>query len=182
MAQAEKQLRLFGGLAGNYRAYVWNRSKASELDGTTEAKHTGFGISVDQRVGDGVNVFGRYGKLLKGQLAFDQALTVGAEFNGSYWGRGADAIGFAGGWLKSSKDYRQPGVAYGCLGKDSDDNCTGRFDYNAQGAEKLAEIYYRYRVSPQFELSPDFQWIARPGANPDARSVKVLSLRANMSF
>lgn len=182
MAQAEKQLRLFGGLAGNYRAYVWNRSKATELDGTTEAKHTGFGLSFDQRIGDGVNVFGRYGKLLKGKLAFDQALTVGTEFNGSYWGRGGDAIGIAGGWLKSSSDYRVAGTASGCLDKDSDDNCINRFDYLAAGAEKVAEIYYRYRISPQFAISPDFQWITRPGANPDARSVKVLGLRANMSF
>ena len=37
------------------------------------AKHTGIGVSVDQRVGDGVNLFGRYGKLVKGELPFNQA-------------------------------------------------------------------------------------------------------------
>ena len=177
MLQAEKQLRLFGGLLGNYRAYAWNRSEALELDGTTTAKHTGIGASLDQRIGDGITVFGRYGKLVKGQLAFDQAFTAGAEFNGSYWGRGADAIGIAGAWLKSSSDYRSLGGTGDLVGDG-----TGTFTYLPAGAEKLAEVYYRFRIAPQFELSPDLQYIARPGANPDAKAVKVVGLRANLSF
>lgn len=177
MAQAEKQLKLFGGLNGNYRAYIWNRSQAEEIDGVSKAKHTGIGISVDQRVGDGINVFGRYGKILKGKLPFDQAVTAGAEFSGSYWNRGADAIGIAGAWLHASKDYRELGGSGDLIGDGS-----GLFTYAPRGAEKLAEIYYRLRITPQFELTPDFQWIARPGANPDAKSVKVLGLRANVTF
>ena len=182
MLQAEKRLRLFGGLPGNYRAYAWHRSDVPEWDGTRSATHTGVGFSVDQRVGDGITLFGRYGKLTKGQLPFDQALSAGAEINGSYWGRGGDTIGVGGSWLRASHEYRQPGFASGCLGRDSDDNCTGAFNYNASGAEKVAEIYYRYRISPQFDLTPDFQWIGRPGANPGADSVKVTSLRANVAF
>ena len=182
MLQAEKRLRLFGGLPGNYRAYAWHRSDVPEWDGTRSATHTGVGFSVDQRVGDGITLFGRYGKLTKGQLPFDQALSAGAEINGSYWGRGGDTIGVGGSWLRASHEYRQPGFASGCLSRDSDDNCTGAFNYNASGAEKIAEIYYRYRISPQFDLTPDFQWIGRPGANPGADSVKVISLRANVAF
>ncbi len=177
IAQAEKQLKLFGGLSGNYRAYAWHRNGVTQLDGVSEANHTGFGLSVDQRVGDGMNLFARYGKLLKGQLPFDQALTAGAEINGSYWGRGGDAIGLAGAWLKSSSDYRRLGGSGDLYGDGS-----GVFAYAPSGAEKLAEIYYRYRVSSQFELTPDFQWIGRPGANPDAKAVKVVGVRANVSF
>jgi aryl carrier-like protein len=92
MVQAEKQLKLFGGLTGNYRAYAWNRSQGTDFDGSV-TRHTGVGVSVDQRVGDGVTVFGRYGKLVSGELPFNQAVTAGAELNGSYWGRAADAIG-----------------------------------------------------------------------------------------
>ncbi|HJV94187.1 MAG TPA: carbohydrate porin [Azonexus sp.] len=43
-------------------------------------------------------------------------------------------------------------------------------------------MYYRYRISPQFEVTPDFQWIANGGANPNANSVKVLGLRANIAY
>ncbi|MBK8524981.1 MAG: carbohydrate porin [Betaproteobacteria bacterium] len=187
MMQVEKQLKLFGGLNGNYRLYGWHRGDVVELDGVRKAGHTGFGISVDQRIGDGINVFGRYGKLTSGELPFDQALTIGTEINGSYWGRGGDAIGIAGGWMKASSAYRKAGGS-GCLAGDSDDSgaCdsadTGFFSFSPSGAEKLAEIYYRFRISPQFDVSPDFQWIGRPGANRGADSVKVFGVRANVAF
>ena len=177
IAQVEKQLKLFGGLSGNYRAYAWHRGKALALDGTTEQTHTGVGFSVDQRVGDGVNLFGRYGKLVNGELPFDQALSVGAEVNGSYWGRGGDAIGIGGAWLRSSNDYRRLG-GEGDLNGDG----SGVFTFAPSGAEKVAELYYRYRISPQFDVSPDFQWIGRSGANPNADSVKVIGVRANAAF
>lgn len=177
IAQIERQLRFFGGSAGNYRAYVWHRSRAPELDGVSERPHTGFGLSVDQRLGDGLNVFGRYGKLVRGELPFDQALTAGAEINGTYWGRGGDALGIAGGWLRASHEYRKAGGSGDLIGDGS-----GLFTFAPSGAEKVAEIYYRYRISPQFEVSPDLQWIGRPGANPGARSVKVYGLRANVAF
>ena len=56
------------------------------------------------------------------------------------------------------------------------------FTFTPGGAEKVAEIYYRYRIAPQFELTPDFQLVTRGGTNPNARSVKVLGLRANISY
>ena len=181
MVQAEKQLR-FDGLLGNYRVYGWNRSQGTDFDGT-QAKHTGIGVSIDQRVGDGVTLFARYGKLIKGELPFNQAFTAGAEFSGSYWGRAADAIGIAGAWLQSGKGYRAAGGS-GCAGGfDANDQCiSGAFTYLPQGAEKLAEVYYRYRISPQFQISPDFQYVANGGGNADAKSVKVFALRANIAY
>jgi high affinity Mn2+ porin len=176
MAQAETQLRLFDGLNGNYRVYAWNRSQANDFDGRRR-QHTGFGTSLDQRVGDSINVFARYGKLLKGELAFNQALSVGSEFNGSAWGRGSDAIGVAGSWLQAGRGYRSTGTS-GDLNGDE----MSHFSFLPSGAEKVAEIYYRYRVSPQFEITPDFQWIARGGANPEASAVKNIGLRANIAY
>ena len=35
------------------------------------------------------------------------------------------------------------------------------YNYNASGAEKVAEIYYRYRISPQFDLTPEMVEVAR---------------------
>jgi len=183
IAQAEKQIKIFGGLSGNYRAYAWTRSKVSELDGVSTAKHTGFGFSVDQQVGDGVKLFGRYGQLVDGELPFDKAVAVGAEFSGNYWGRGADAIGIGGSWLKASKAYRNLGGTSCSGGYDDTGACiSGEVNFTPSGAEKVAEIYYRFRVSPQFEITPDFQWIGKAGANPDAKSVKVFALRANIAY
>jgi carbohydrate-selective porin OprB len=177
MVQAEKQLKLFGGLTGNYRLYGWNRSQGVDYDGTLN-KHTGFGASIDQRVGDGIKLFARYGKLVKGELPFNQAITAGAEFSGSYWGRGADSIGIAGAWLQSGKGYRTTtATAY------LDDSQTlAAYTFTPQGAEQVAEIYYRYRLSPQFELSPDFQYITNGGGNADASPVKVFAVRANIAY
>ena len=128
-------------------------------------------------------MFSRYGKLINGELPFNQAFTAGAEFNGSYWGRAADAIGIAGAWLQAGKGYRASGNGSGCAGGFGTSGCLGgAFSFTPQGAEKVAEIYYRYRLSPQFELSPDFQYVANGGANPDARSVKVFALRANIAY
>jgi high affinity Mn2+ porin len=177
MLQAEQQLKLFGGLTGNYRAYVWSRSDVTELDGVTLRRHTGIGISADQRIDDGITLFGRYGHQSKGELPVDRALSIGAEFNGSYWGRAGDAIGIGGSWLKSSNALRAAGGS-----GDLDGDGVADFSYTPSGAEKVAEIFYRYRISPQFSLTPDLQRIHRAGANPDARNATVVSLRANLAY
>ncbi len=182
MVQAEKQVR-FDGLVGNYRIYGWNRSQGVDYDGNLN-KHTGVGVSIDQRIGDGITVFGRYGKLINGELAFNQAVTAGIQLNGSYWGRAADAFGIAGAWLQAGSGYRSGANGTSCpAGYDDNGVCNGTaFNFTPQGAEKVAEIYYRYRLSPQFELSPDFQYVTNGGGNGDAKSVKVFALRANISY
>ena len=183
MAQAEKQLRLFDGLPGNYRLYAWNHSQGNNFDGAT-ARHRGVGVSVDQRVDDGITLFGRYGKLFKGELPFNQALTLGAEFDGSYWGRGADTVGVSTGWLHSGTAYRSGPNGSSCPGGyDAMGLCNSLLTtFTPKGNEHVTEVYYRYRISPQFDLSPDFQVITRGSGNPDARVAKVLSLRANIAY
>jgi len=181
MAQAETSLKFFGGLTGNYRAYAWQRSKGAELDGISEARHSGWGLSVDQKVGDGLTLFGRYGQQVSGSVRFDRALTLGGEINGSYWSRGGDSLGIATGLLHASDDFRAFGGS-SCLEADVDGVCINSFTYSPSGSEKLAELYYRYRISKQFELSPNVQYIAGLGGNADAASVKILGLRAQLAF
>lgn len=168
MLQAETEQRMLGGLAGNYRIYAWSNPQAAHFDETISApqRHSGWGISADQRVGDGVTLFGRYGQQMQGNVLFDRALTLGAEVNGSYWSRGADRLGLAAGWLKTSSDYRA-------------------FSANAapvSAAERVAELYYRFHINQQFQLSPGFQYIANPGGDRSASAVKVLGLRAQIAY
>ncbi|MDC8756639.1 carbohydrate porin [Janthinobacterium fluminis] len=164
LLQAETQRRLFGGLPGNYRVYAWRNSQASHFDEsvTEPERHVGWGASLDQRVGDGVTLFGRYGRQLRGHVRFDQALTLGAEFGGSYWGRAGDSVGMAAGWLNTSRDYRGASAA--------------------AGAERVAELYYRYRINKQFELSPNLQYIGRPAGDNSVGAMKILGLRAQLSY
>ena len=54
--------------------------------------------------------------------------------------------------------------------------------YAASGSERVAEIYYRYRVNSNFDLTPEFQIIQRPGGDGSASTVKVSGLRARIGF
>ncbi len=164
MLQAETEQRLFGGLVGNYRVYAWSNPQAGHFDTsiTNTERHNGWGISVDQRIGDGVTLFGRYGHHMRGQARFDRALTVGGELNGSYWDRGGDALGLAAGWLRTSKAYRSFAAV--------------------DSSERVAEAYYRYRISKQFDLSPNFQYISHPGGDSSVEAIKVFGLRAQLTY
>ena len=175
IAQAESALRL-NSLPGNYRIYAWRNAQGVELDGR-QAAHTGWGLSLDQRLSESLLAFGRWGQMVNGKVPFDRALTAGAEVNGSAWGRGADALGLALGHLRASGDYRAAGGSGDLIGDGS-----GVFNFAPSGAERLFEVYYRYRISKQFELSPDFQYLWQMGGNPAAKPVKVAGLRAQLSY
>lgn len=183
MVQAEKTLRLFEGLPGNYRIYAWQRSEAGDFDGTS-SQHRGIGLSIDQRVGDGLTLFGRYGKLQKGELPFNSALTLGTEISGIYWDRGADALGLAVGWLRSGQGYRAGPNGSQCpAGHDDSGLCRGPvLSFTPQGTEKLAEIYYRYQVTPQFQISPDLQFLRNGGGLHGTGNSRVLAIRANLAY
>ncbi len=123
----------------------------------------GGGVSLDQRVGDGVTLFGRYGQTISGHPGFDRALTLGAEFSGNYWDRGGDSLGLALGWLAAADAYRQENP-------------------DASGREQLAELYYRWRVNGQFELSPDYQFVRRAAADATVSDAHIVGLRAQLTF
>lgn len=177
LAQAETQLRMLGGLAGNYRLYYWRTGQAPTYQDTS-TQRSGWGLSLDQRVSDNVTLFGRWGQHINGHGArFDKALTAGLEVTGSPWGRGGDSVGLAAGWLKSSGDWRADSASL-----DLDGNGVPDYGYSARGAERLAELYYRWRLTKQFEITPSLQVLSRPGANPDARLLHLFSLRAQLSY
>jgi hypothetical protein len=165
IAQAETAARI-NFLPGNYRAYAWSNGRGVGYDGV-EARHSGIGLSADQKVDDYLTLFGRYGHQLKGKVRFDRALTVGAELGGASWGRGADALGVAFGQLRTGRDWRTDSLAVA--------------GYRADGWEKQAELYYRYKINNRLELTPDFQLISRP-AGDGGGTIKVVGLRAKIGF
>ena len=176
IGQLETSRRFFGGLAGNYRLYAWSNGRAIDFDGA-QARHAGWGVSADQRVGDAVTLFARYGHQAKGRVRFDRALTFGAELGGSYWGRAADSIGVAAGFLRTGAAFRNASPTV-----DADGDGVPDFGFTASGLERIGELYYRFRVNSRFELSPDLQFIRRPGGDGGAPSVTVAGLRAKVGF
>lgn len=167
IAQLETGGRLLGGREGNYRLYAWRNPKAADFDSTTTL-HTGWGVSADQMISDNVTLFARAGSQGKGRVKFDEAFTLGGEINGGLWHRGNDAFGIAFGNLKTSADY-----AAGSLAQDG---------YQANGSEKITELYYRWQVNDAFEITPDFQWVNRPAGNSASPTAKAFAVRAKVSF
>lgn len=176
IVQAETKQKLIDGLDGNYRAYIWRNGQGVNFDQSV-AKHAGWGFNLDQRIGDAYTLFARYGKETTGQVQFDRTTTAGVEVGGSYWGRAADALGLAYGDLRASSEFRNQSAMLDVDGDGQPD-----LGYQARGSEQLVEVYYRWRIHKQFELSPDFQYIRHPGANREQTSMKVLGLRAQVNF
>jgi uncharacterized coiled-coil protein SlyX len=154
---------------GTYRAYVWTNGSAADLDGSKQ-DHTGFGLSVDQRVGREWNLFGRFGQRLDGDGTFNTALTLGFEHGGRLWGRARDAVGLALGWLETSDAWRDA---------TADPTLVG---YEASGGEYIAELYYRWTLNANVEIAPDFQVIQNPGGNRDADTAYVVGVRGGVRF
>lgn len=175
--QAETSQRFFTGLQGNYRIYVWSNGQAPTFAKGETAFHRGVGFNFDQRLGDGVTLFGRLGTGSGDRLPFDRTASLGAEFNGSYWSRGADAIGLAAGFNRTSEDFQTESATI-----DADADGIPDYGFAATGWEQVMEAYYRFHVHKGFELTSDFQYIRNPAGNPDALSVKILGVRANLAF
>jgi high affinity Mn2+ porin len=177
IVQLDKQLQLAAGLPGNYRLYGWRNAAAPGFDGTSE-KRAGYGASVDQRVADAVTLFLRYGRQTRGNaMRFERATTAGAEIGGSYWNRGGDSLGVAHARLSSAAQFRAQSSTL-----DADANGIPDYGYAAGAGEQATEIYYRYRVNKQFELSADAQFVRRPAANPDADTARFLGLRIQITY
>jgi high affinity Mn2+ porin len=154
---------------GNYRAYAWTNGRTTDLDGADQ-RHTGFGLSADQRFGRDWNLFARYGRRTSGDGNFDSAVTLGFEHGGRAWGRGKDAVGVAFGLLKTGSAWRNA---------TADGSLAG---YAASGNEQIAEIYYRLKLGSNLEVSPDFQLIRRAGGDDTAPAVKLFGVRASLGF
>jgi high affinity Mn2+ porin len=175
IAQAETAAR-FNYLPGSYRVYLWSNGRAAGYDGV-ERHHVGIGVSADQKVTDNLTLFGRYGHQIKGKVRFDRALTAGLEFAGNDWGRAADGLGFAVGALRTSGDFRNDSPTL-----DADGDGNPDLGYQASGFEQQVELYYRYKLNKMVELTPDLQWIRRPGGDGSAPAITVVGLRAKIGF
>jgi high affinity Mn2+ porin len=163
------------GLDGNYRLYAWHNPQYEAYDGS-EGKNTGWGVSVDQRVDDDLTLFARYGHTMSGKVAFDRAATVGAELAGNDWGRAADSVGLAYAWLRASKGFERSTPL------DVDGDGVPDYAYAANGAESIAELYYRWRFNGHLSLTPDLQYIRHGAANPDADDVTAIGVRGLYAF
>lgn len=167
VAQAETAGRAVAGQRGTLRVYAWRNGRAADFAEAWQ-RHAGWGISAEQQIGKAIMLFTRLGAETQGQVRFDRALTLGAEIAATPFGRGSDALGVAVGFLRTSPDYRAA---------TADATLAG---YAASGTERVAEIFYRIRVGEHLEITPDLQWIARPGGDAAAPTIVIGGLRARI--
>lgn len=158
IGQVEYAGKTIGGLSGAYRLYGWSNNSAMKLDETTEERHSGWGISLDQQVAEHVTLFSRIGISTDGEVGFDRAYTLGAQFDGGMWGRENDRIGLAVGLLQASKESGE------------------------KGDERPVEFYYAWQVNDHLQLAPSVQWIKEPGGVSSADDVTILGLRAKLAY
>ncbi|MEW6119253.1 MAG: carbohydrate porin [Pseudomonadota bacterium] len=180
IVQAEYAGPTLGTQPGSYRLYAWRNRRATPFNNEADIReetHTGWGVSADQRLTETAGVFARYGHSTRGYVAFDRALTLGLQVSGSLWGREDDALGLAWGWLRSSSAFRQAAPVL-----DADADTVADFGYVAAGSEQQAELFYNWRPNPHLLLTPDVQWIRRPGGDAAANNAVVWSLRIKASF
>lgn len=175
IGQAEINTR-FNYLPGTWRAYAWSNNRAANYDGV-QRKNAGWGISADQKVAEPLTLFGRYGRNTSGVVRFDRALTLGAELEGTPWSRAADSVGLAFGSLRTSEHFRANSPTI-----DADGDGNADFGYQAGGHEKLTELYYRFKLNGNIELTPNFQWIRNAGGDGTAPTVRLFGLRAKLGF
>lgn len=176
IGQLEFGRKFFGGLDGNYRLYAWHNPRFEGYDGS-EGSNRGWGLSVDQRVDDYLTLFARYGHTLSGKVAFDRAATAGAELGGNDWGRSADSLGLAYAWLRPSKGFERASASL-----DVDGDGTPDYGYAANGAEGIAEIYYRWHLNEHLSLTPDLQYVRHGAGNDDADDITAIGVRALYAF
>jgi high affinity Mn2+ porin len=175
IGQAEMNTR-WNYLPGAVRAYAWRNARAASYDGAQRA-HAGWGISADQKVTEALTLFGRFGHHASGLVRFDRAITLGAELEGTPWRRSADSLGVAFGGLRTSRGFRRDSATV-----DGDGDGLPDHGYMAAGSERQAELYYRFKLNDAVELTPNLQWIGRPGGDASAPAVKLVGLRATLGF
>ena len=141
-----------GELEGNYRVYA-------SLDGSNPDTKKGFsfGVSLDQQITDKLTLFARYGQSDEDVYELTQAWSAGGQYVGLLPDRKDDVLGFAYGQIQAIGDI-------------------------ADSQEKLAELYYKFKVNDQIEVAPIAQYLINPAGNSSTDDVVVLALRSQISF
>jgi hypothetical protein len=171
------------GAQGNYRFYSWynrnpHRRWSDSLTGGLIS--WGLGLSFDQRIGQLLTLFLRYGTRDpktydmaalsdNGPFStiFENSWSTGAQINGNLWLRDHDALGIAIGQVPLSKKFKQANPAR--LAK----------------TETHFECYYKIQCFEKMSISPDFQYILNPfggdGTN-SAKNIPVFGIRSEVDF
>jgi len=169
-----------GKLPGTYRfGLVYDprtvRVFEDSLDGRRrprfETGDTGFYLSLDQAVyrendkdAQGLGLFCRYGRRDDTDInRISDFWSTGLEYVGPIPGRDLDVVGLGVYSVHSSHHYR----------REINEDFLRETGY---------ELYYRIQATPWLQITPDLQYIARPGGDRSTDDAFVLGVRARVTF
>lgn len=157
------------GKEGNYRFYyIYDARNYTDINdpSNTSKANTGFGISVDQKLSEGIGIFARYASQDDGidENLVTSSISGGLSLGGSIWNRADDVIG----------------VAYGIL--NINDNSSTAAAITSPDDETHLEVYYKLGFSEHFTLTPDLQVVTNAGGDASQDTITVYGVRAQMNF
>ena len=190
LSRREAVLRLLG-YANHANMGVYSMAVADFLAGETPKPEItahplqtttkyGFGANVEQPLTDWLGIFARWG-WNEGQhesyayTEVDETEQVGADAQGTKWGRKLDRAGLAFISNGISRDHQEY-LALGGIGFLLGD---GNLNY---GRENIVETYYTLHVWRGIYTSLDAQYIDNPGYNRDRGPVFAPALRLHLEF
>ncbi|HUU85176.1 MAG TPA: carbohydrate porin [Phycisphaerae bacterium] len=168
-----------GDLPGNYRfGLIYDPGDKQEIISSLgglrrphfDSGDVGWYVSFDQLVyreqpedDQGLGLFFRYGHRQGDVNRMSNFWSAGVQYQGLIPERGKDVLGFGLYSVHSSQQYR-------------------REINEALLRETGYELYYSIYVTPWLQITPDLQYIARPGALSSTDDAFVMGLRARLTF
>ncbi|BAT71042.1 porin [Thermosulfidibacter takaii ABI70S6] len=197
--------RIFG-LDGNYRVYAWVNTKdhldvddlkdlakgkisASKVD--DDNTNWGVGVSLDQKVAEGITFFARAGimdsDVVAGSIDGDDVEVETVPIKGAY------SFGFRVSGMYWNRENDEFAVAFGSVIVDDDAERFYRrsnyYDYYRHPEDiDMADEYHLeayYKVSffdGKLEFTPDFQVVWNPNGIDEADTVYVVGTRMQVNF
>jgi len=181
MAEVDIHPELFG-LEGNYRFMAWrNGMNHKDWKDTSGHANFGFAISADQKVLPELTLFARWGwqdpdianeKNIEDNLTseavgtIENAISVGFQLDGAYWGRDKDHVAFAYGWNILNGNYRDFLRDKGLSPRD----------------EHHFEVYYHLAINDNVNICPDVQFIMNPAGVKENHNMLVVGIRGQVEF
>jgi len=144
------------------------------------ASRPGLAVNVEQEVATDLGVFARASVNDGSKEAFEfteinRSFSAGLSLKGSRWGRGDDTLGLAvvaNGMSAAARKYFSAG-GMGILIGD------GQLNYSP---ERIAELYYSWRIDKHFALALDYQYVANPAYNADRGPVHLVGARLHAEY
>lgn len=138
--------------AGRYRVSAWH---IDERDKAGVPSDEGVSVIADQELGERTTVFARYGWAEDGIKNVKQIAEAGGAVNGLIGGK-ENQTGFAAAWVRPTD--------------------------SALRDQEVLEVYQRFQVTPQTQLTLGAQLIIDPSNAPGDDAVGVFSVRLRFSF